>query len=93
MPVRGDGALTGTVVLRLANRDAARTFTVYIEDAAYGTGRPTALLGPTKSKTGRAEIEIELGVSHGWYRFRMRWKKRRTLKSDTRVESRRVAKV
>ena len=72
MPVRENGALTGNVVLRLANRDAARTFTVQIEDAAYGTEKRTVALGPAKSKTGRAEIAIELGRSHGWHDLRIR---------------------
>lgn len=72
VPVRGNGALTGNVVLRLANRDAVRTFTVQIEDAAYGTKKRTAALGPAKSKTGRAEIAIELGRSHGWHDLRIR---------------------
>jgi phospholipase C len=72
VPVDENGALTGNVILRLANRDAVRTFTIHIEDAAYGTEKRTVPLGPAKSKTGRTEIAIELDRSHGWHDLRIR---------------------
>ena len=65
VPVLANGALTGNVVLQLASRDAARTFTVQIEDAAYGTEKRIVALGPARSETRRAEIAIDLGPSHG----------------------------
>ena len=72
VPVRRDGTLTGDVLLKLANRDATRTFTAHIEDMAYGAERRTVLLGAEKSETGRAEIAIELRGSHGWHDLRIR---------------------
>jgi phospholipase C len=72
VPERANGALTGNALLTLANRDAARTLTVHIEDAAYGAERRTVSLGAAKSKTARAEIAIELGSTHGWHDLRIR---------------------
>ena len=72
LPERPNGTVTGDAVLTLANREATRTFTVHIEDMAYGTERRTVLLGPGKSKTARVEIAIELRGSHAFVVFAIR---------------------
>jgi phospholipase C len=69
---RAAGAATGNAVLRLANRDRQRPFTVRIEDAVYGTDPRVVQLTAAGSKTDRAEVTIDLAQSRGWHDLRIR---------------------
>jgi len=68
MTLRPSRAGDGGVTVRFVNRDAARTFTVRMEDASYGAGERTVAL----EKDGRVEVFLEPGRSRGWYDLQIR---------------------
>ncbi|MHA3775060.1 phosphocholine-specific phospholipase C [Verrucomicrobiota bacterium sgz303538] len=63
---------SGSAIVRLANRDANRTFTIHIEDASYGAQPQKVQLGSEGSEASRAEVAIDLGQTHGWHDLRIR---------------------
>ncbi len=55
------------IVLRCSNQDAARAFSLRIEDAGYGAKERVVTL----EKGGRAEVVLETSSGRGWYDWRI----------------------
>ena len=71
-PVRANRALTGDVIIKLANRDPKRAFAARIEDVSYGAEPHKVTLGAMDSKTAQIAITMKLAASHGWHDLRVR---------------------
>jgi len=63
------GQLTGNVELRLVNEDKRQSYTVEVQDQAYGAAGQTKTVGAAGSKTGQATLVLDLNASYGWYDF------------------------
>ena len=64
--------LTGNIELQLRNLDSDRSFTIEINDNAYGAANLKKLVGKAGSGKEKISILLDLSKSFGWYDFTIR---------------------